>query len=227
MRYPDAVTFPGLIMWAGDTRGPIAPQGTYTVRMRVGSSVQTQTFNLMNDPRTKATAADQLAQFNFLIKVRDRVSEANEAVISMRYVKSQMDDRLKSAPTAAKQELTSVGGPLKTNLTSVESEVYQIKNQSGQDPLNFPIKLNNKIAALTGSVGSAPGRVTVQARAVFEELNIQLDKQTHAMKKLYAEDLKKYNELLKKYGMPEIKTKPEKSTPNVTADFDDAGLVRW
>jgi hypothetical protein len=105
--------------------------------------------------------------------------------------------------------------------------VYQIKNQSGQDPLNFPIKLNNKIAALTGSVGSAPGRVTVQARAVFEELNIQLDKQTGAMKKMYAEDLKKYNDLLKKYGLPEIKTKPEKPAPKVTADFDDAGLVRW
>ncbi len=227
MRYPDAVTFPGLIMWAGDTRGPIAPQGTYSVRMHIGSTAQAQTFKLLNDPRTKATAADQLAQFNFLIKIRDRVSEANEAVISMRYVKSEVDDRVKRAPAAAIDELKNAGGSLKTNLTGVESEVYQIKNQSGQDPLNFPIKLNNKIAALTGSVGSAPGRVTVQARAVFEELNGQLDKQMNTMKKMYAEDLKKYNDLLRKHGLPEIKTKPEKPAPKVTADFDDAGLVRW
>jgi hypothetical protein len=214
-------------MWAGDTRGPLAPQGTYSVRIHAGTTAQTQTFRLMNDPRSKATAADQLAQFNFLIMIRDRVSEANEAVISMRYVKSEVDDRIKRAPAAGVQELTSAGGPLKTNLTGVEAEVYQIKNQSGQDPLNFPIRLNNKIAALTGSVGSAPGKPTVQARAVFSELTAQLDKQTALMKKMYAEDLKKYNDLLKKYGLPEIKTKPDKPGPKVTADFDFSGLVRW
>ena len=79
MRYPDAVTFPGMILWSGDTRGPIAPQGTYSVRMRVGGGApQSQTFRLLNDPRSKATAADQLAQFNFLIKLRDRITDANE-----------------------------------------------------------------------------------------------------------------------------------------------------
>jgi len=210
LRYPDAVTFPGMILWAGDTRGPVAPAGTYSVRMRVGGGpAQTQTFKLKNDPRSTASAEDQLAQFNFLMKLRDRVSEANEAVISMRYVKSEIEDRLKKAPAAGVAELTSAGGALKTNVTGVEAEVYQIKNQSGQDPLNFPIKLNNKLAALNGSVGSAPGRPTTQAVQVFNELNGKLDVQTGRMKKVYAEDLKKYNELLKKYGLPEIDTKPK------------------
>ena len=210
LRYPDAVTFPGMILWAGDTRGPVAPAGTYSVRMRVGGGpAQTQTFKLKNDPRSSASAEDQLAQFTFLMKLRDRVSEANEAVISMRYVKSEIDDRLKKAPAAGVAELTSAGGTLKTNVTGVEAEVYQIKNQSGQDPLNFPIKLNNKLAALNGSVGSAPGRPTTQAVQVFTELNGKLDVQTGRMKKIYAEDLKKYNELLKKYGLPEIETKPK------------------
>jgi photosystem II stability/assembly factor-like uncharacterized protein len=210
MRYPDAVTFDGMILWAGDTRGPIAPQGTYTVRMRVGGGTpQTQTFRLLNDPRSKATAADQLTQFNFLMKIRDRLTEANEAVISMRYVKSEVDDRVQHAPGAGIQELSTIGTSLKANVTGVEAEVYQIKNQSSQDPLNFPIKLNNKIAALNGVVSSAPGRPTAQATKVFTELSGKLENELVRMRKVYSDDLAKYNEILRKYGLQPIDTKPK------------------
>ena len=215
MRYPDAALFDGMILWSGETRGPIAPQGSYSVRMRVnGGPPLTQTFRLRNDPRSTATAADQLAQFTFELQLRDRLTAANEAVISMRYVKSEVADRIKRAPPAGTQEIASAGASLKTNLTGVEAEVYQLKNQSSQDPLNFPIKLNNKLAALLESVSSAPGRPTAQAVAVFNELNGRLDKELVKMKKFYVEDLARYNALLKKYGLPEIDTKPK---PKITA----------
>jgi hypothetical protein len=147
-----------------------------------------------------------------LIKIRDAVTEANQAVIDMRYVKSQVEDRIKQAPAAGVAELTSEGGKLKTNVTGVEAEVYQIKNQSGQDPLNYPIKLNNKLAALIGVVGSAPGRPTAQAGQVFGELKTKLNVQTTKMNKIWAEDLKRYNELLKKYGLQPIDPKPKPKT---------------
>jgi photosystem II stability/assembly factor-like uncharacterized protein len=210
MRYPDAVVFPGMILWAGDTRGPIAPAGTYTVRLTPGGAKPTTaTFRLMNDPRSPATAADQLAQFNFLMQIRNKVTEANEAVISMRHVKTEIDARLKEAPAAAVQELTAPGKELGTNLTGVEAEVYQIKNQSNQDPLNYPIKLNNKLAALTGVVSSAPGRPTAQSVQVYNELIGKLTTQTKKMDKLYLEDLKKLNEILKKHGLKEIDPNPK------------------
>ena len=91
------------------------------------------------------------------------------------------------------------GAPLKTNLSGVEAEVYQVKNQSSQDPLNFPIKLNNKLASLNGVVSSAPGAPTAQAVQVFNELSAKLGVQTGKMRTLYASDLAKFNELLKKY----------------------------
>lgn len=209
MRYPDAVTFPGMILWAGDTRGPIAPAGTYTVRLTPGGGRPiTQSFRLLNDPRSPASAADQLAQFNLLLQIRDKVTEANEAVISMRHVKSEVEDRIAKAPAAAQQQVTLDGRALGTKLSAVEGEVYQVRNQSNQDPLNYPIKLNNKLAALTGVVASAPGRPTAQAVQVFNELVQKLGEETGKMDRLYAEDLKRFNELLQRHGLAPIVPKP-------------------
>ena len=91
----------------------------------------------------------------------------------------------------------------------MEAEVYQVKNQSSQDPLNYPIKLNNKLASLNGVVSSAPGAPTAQAVQVFNELSAKLGVQTGKMRTLYASDLAKFNELLKKYGLPLIDTTPK------------------
>jgi photosystem II stability/assembly factor-like uncharacterized protein len=211
LRYPDATRFDGMIFWAGNVTGPLALPGTYTVRLTAGNEIQTQAFTVKADPRWKVPMADLVAQFDFLIQVRDKVSEANEAVITARDVKAQVTDRLKQAP-----QLGDQGRALNDKVTEVEGEIYQIRNQSSQDPLNYPIKLNNKIAALLGVVGSSPGRPTAQAMQVFKELNGKLDVQTKRMEKVYAEDLKVFNEQLKKLGLPEVT--PKKKAPNVAAD---------
>ncbi|HEY3287654.1 MAG TPA: glycosyl hydrolase [Gemmatimonadaceae bacterium] len=211
LRYPDATRFDGMIFWAGNVTGPLALPGTYTVRMTAGGEMQAQTFTVKADPRFKVPMADLVAQFDFLIQVRDKVSEANEAVVTARDVKAQVNDRLKQAP-----QLGDQGKALKGKVTTVEGEIYQIKNQSSQDPLNYPIKLNNKIAALLGMAGSSPGRPPAQAMQVFKELNGKLDVQTKRMEKVYAEDLKGFNEQLKKLGLPEVT--PKKKAPKVAAD---------
>ncbi|MBW7932261.1 MAG: glycosyl hydrolase [Gemmatimonadaceae bacterium] len=211
LRYPDATRFDGMIFWAGNVTGPLALPGTYTVKLTANGEAQSQTFTVKADPRWKVSTEDLVAQFNFLIQIRDKVSEANEAVIAARDVKAQVDDRLKQAP-----QLGDQGKALNGKVTEVEGEIYQIKNQSSQDPLNFPIKLNNKIAALLGMVGSSPGRPPVQAVQVFKELNGKLDVQTKRMDKVYSEDLKAFNEQLKKLGLPEVT--PKKKAPKVAAD---------
>jgi hypothetical protein len=51
--YPEAVSFEGMIFWAGGTQGPMALPGKYSVRMTVnGDPAQTQTFSLVKDPRS-------------------------------------------------------------------------------------------------------------------------------------------------------------------------------
>jgi len=218
MRYPDASTFSGMILWAGSTRGPIAPAGTYTVRMTVGEMApQTATFKLLDDPRTTATAADLVAQFEFLMKVRDKTSEANDAVKTIRNVKAQLADRAEKAP-----RLKRSADALAAALSLVEQEVYQVKNQSGQDPLNYPVKLNNKIAALNGVVASGPYRPTDQAEAVFAELSELLAVQLKQMEKLLKEDLERFNREARRAGQEIVVPKAEEPPPKpvITADDD-------
>jgi photosystem II stability/assembly factor-like uncharacterized protein len=207
MRYPDASTFAGLIMWAAGTNGPMAPPGTYQVRMLVdGKPVAggTQTFALEKDPRTKATQADLATQFTFLMQVRERTSQANDAVKTIRNVRAQLAERegkLSGQPLA---QFRALAEPLRTELASVEDSVYQTKNRSGQDPLNYPIRLNNKIAALAGVAGSAEARPTDQTVAVFKDLSAQLDVQLTRMKRALDGSLPKINAVLKSAGQAEI-----------------------
>lgn len=184
LRYADASTFENMILWAANTQGPIALPGRYGVRMTVaGGPAETQWFRLRPDPRSKTTRAELADQFAFLIAVRDKTTQANDAVRTIRNVTAQMADRQSRLPEATRPAFTQASSQMLTELGSIESEIYQVKNQSGQDPLNYPIKLNNKIAALTGVASDSDTRPTSQTREVFRILSAQLDVQLERMKR--------------------------------------------
>ena len=209
MRYPDASTFEGLIMWAGGTQGPTAPPGTYQVRMIVdGSPVNTETFVLKKDPRTKATPADLAAQFAFLQQIRTRTTEANDAVKTIRWIRSQLDDRDKRMSGQAQTDFRAMAAKLREELSVVEDSIYQTKNRSGQDPLNYPIRLNNKIAALAGVAGSAEARPTKQTSDVMTVLSAQLTVELKKMKTVLDARLPTINATLRKVNLPEIVPRP-------------------
>jgi photosystem II stability/assembly factor-like uncharacterized protein len=218
MRYPDATTFENLIMWAGSTQGPVAPPGTYAVRMTVGGGApETRTFKLLTDPRATATPAELAEQFAFLTRIRDRVSEANEAVRTIRNVKAQVAERREKMPEASRGAFAPLAASLVDRLSAVEGEIYQVKNQSGQDPLNYPIKLNNQISALAGVVASADARPTSQSYEVFKLLSADLDRQLGTMRAVLGETLPKVNAALVQAGLREI-------VPS-TAEVKGAGQV--
>jgi len=80
----------------------------------------------------------------------------------------------------------------------VEGEIYQYRNRSGQDPLNFPIKLNNKLAALQGIVESGDYRPTDQSYTVFKDLSAQLGAQLAKLDALIKGDLAAFNVMVVK-----------------------------
>jgi hypothetical protein len=203
LRYPDASTFENMILWAGGVAGPVVLPGTYSVRLNANGQHYLQQFTVVQDPRSTATAADLREQFNFLMRIRDKTSEANDAVKMIRNVKAQLADRTKRMTGDRAAAFATVATDLSNKLSAVESEIYQVKNQSGQDPLNYPIKLNNKIAALSGVVGGTDAKPTSQSYVVFDDLSTQLDRQLQAMRGALVV-LPSVNATLKSAGLPPI-----------------------
>ncbi|MGI9627368.1 MAG: VPS10 domain-containing protein, partial [Longimicrobiales bacterium] len=203
MRYPAWTDFDGRIMWAARPVGPTAVPGTYTVRMTVdGGTPVTQDFGIQINPNLEGvTVADLQERFDLAIEIRDRVSEANEAVILARDIKDQVADRLEQTD---EQEIATQAATVEENLTVVESEIYQIKNQSNQDPLNYPIKLNNKLAALLNLIEGAEDRPTDQSREVFVHLSSLLDDEIGQMNIVIQRDVTRLNELLRLEGLEPI-----------------------
>jgi hypothetical protein len=200
-RYPDAKDFKGLIMWSGGVRGPASPPGQYQVRLTAAGQTRTQAFAILTNPKGSATAEDLSEQFVLASQISGKVSAANTAVLRIRDLKDQIADRIQKANDA---KIKAAGDALTEKLTAVEGEIYQYRNRSSQDPLNFPIKLNNKLAALQGIVESGDYRPTDQSYAVFKDLSAQLDAQFAKLDALIRTDLTAFNLLVAKKKLPPV-----------------------
>ena len=205
LRYPGYTDFDGRIFWAAGNIGPVAIPGQYEVRLTVDGESQTQSFDIGIDPRMETVTIAQLRErFELALRIRDRVSAANEAVIEIRRIKGDVDDRLEQTDDNA---IHDQGGLVNANLSGVEEEIYQVRNQSGQDPLNYPIKLNNKLASLMGVVERGEAAPTEQSFQVFESLSGMLQTELIRMNTIIDQDLRRLNELLSEAGLDPIEIK--------------------
>jgi photosystem II stability/assembly factor-like uncharacterized protein len=213
-RYPDAVRFPGMILWAGETRGPKLPPGTYQVKLTVEGKSYTQNFEIKADPRLTTTPADYAKQLELGLKIRDKLSETHNAIIQIRDVRKQVEDLLKRVAGQPNFKVVNdAGTALNKKLTTIEEALYQTKNQSSQDPLNFPIRLNNKLAALGGVVGSAEAAPTAQSYAVYDEVVTQIDAELRKLAQLMQTDVPAFNQLVRDQNIPAVVVKPAGTTP--------------
>jgi len=213
-RYPDAVRFPGMILWAGETRGPKLPPGTYQVKLTVEGKSYTQPLEIKADPRLSITPADYAKQLELNLKIRDKLSETHNAIIQIRDVRKQVEDLLKRVGGQPNFKVVNdAGTALNKNLTAIEEALYQTKNQSSQDPLNFPIRLNNKLAALGGVVASAEAAPTAQSYAVYDEVVGQIDAQLQKLAQLMRTDVPAFNQLVKDQNIPAVVVKPTGGNP--------------
>jgi photosystem II stability/assembly factor-like uncharacterized protein len=196
LRHTGHATFPGLILWSAANNGPIAVPGSYRVRVTADGVSQTRSFAIRKHPGYEnVSQADLESQLAVALQIRDRTTEANDAVSQIRDLKQQVQDRLAKAGSR-RRELAPAAQALTAKLTAVEEDLYQVRNRSGQDPLNFPIKLNNRLASLRRSVETGDARPTDGAYQVFKELSGELDKQMAALRTALTSELAVLNRQL-------------------------------
>jgi photosystem II stability/assembly factor-like uncharacterized protein len=204
-----AVTFPGMILWGVRTMAPVVPPGQYTVRLTADGQNRSAPLTVERNPWiTDVTDADLQAQYTFGLRIRDKVNEANGAVIGIRRVKAQLEDRLEQSDDAA---LAETGERLDSNASAVEADIYQVRNRSGQDPLNFPIKVNNRLANLLSMSERGDGRPMNNMEEIFQIMVDRLRGYTDRLEEVWATDLAAVNRELERLGLDPLDPSDEKT----------------
>ncbi|MCC6988221.1 MAG: glycosyl hydrolase, partial [Acidobacteria bacterium] len=184
--------FPGMILWGATQNGPTVLPGSYQVRLTADGVTQMQPITITKHPLRNISDADLQFQWDLATKIRDKVNEANLAVMKIRRIKTEAAERSKGAP----KEVVAAAETLTNNLTAVEVDVYQVKNQSGQDPLNFPIKTNNRLASLLRVALAGEGRPTSNVEPIFNDLVTELKAEQDRLDKTLGTDLVTLNRML-------------------------------
>jgi hypothetical protein len=206
MRYPDAERFDGMILWSGSMTGPMAVPGMYKVRLTVnGKSIESD-FEILKDPRVSSSIADMQAQFDFLQSVVSKVSETHVAIRNIRSARDQINRVVEPARSQgdAMKALLDKAKSIQDGMTAIEEALYQTKNRSGQDPLNFPIRLNNKLAHLNSLANSGNFPPTEQMIGVRDELTVLIDAELAKLKSIFDTEIPAFNALVKELKMDAV-----------------------
>ena len=207
-RMPNAATIPNLILWGGSLAGARVVPGNYTARLSVdGKPISTESFVIKADPRLSTTQEDFAKQFDLMTKINDKTSETHNAILEIRDVRGQLENVAKRVKLPEQKDLADKAREISKQLTAIEEELMQTKIKSGQDALNFPIKLNNKIAALGSTVDSSDDAPTAQSYLVYNDLTTRIDAQLARLAKLKAEDIAEFNKQFAAKNLPVIVTK--------------------
>ena len=191
--------FPRMILWGVRTTAPTLPPGTYTLRLTADGRTETGQVTIEPHPWIDdVTEADLVAQYEFGVRIRDQVERANQAVIAIRRMRTQVLDRLDESDDGELEERLD---ELMAAASEVEADIYQVRNRSGQDPLNFPIKVNNRLANLLSMVERGDGRPNDGMREVFGIMVERLDGYMARLETVWEEELPPANERLEELGM--------------------------
>jgi len=173
MRYPDPISLPNSVTH-GRARGPLAMPGTYKAQLTVDGKTYVQNFEIIKDPRIETTPAEFKEQFDMLIKIRERLNELRNGVLTIRQMRRQLDSTGRSVDDQSIKEL-------KDKLLRIEDALYQFRAKANQDLTNHPVRLNTKFTALGGFVESDDSKPTKQQNDQYNSLSKSLTEQLKAL----------------------------------------------
>lgn len=209
MNHPPAERVEGLILWNGFVGGPKAAPGQYKARFRMGADSAEIPFTILADPNYKTSMAEYEEQTVFLLTVRDKFSEIMKTIRNIRDIRQQLNDfsarNGKDIPKDVKEQVDTI----QKQITAIEEALHQTKAKSGQDVLNYPIRLDDKLASVYYAAAAGNAAPSRQAREAYAELSVLIDAQLSALKKVLDTDLVKLNRLIHEKTLPVIGLKKE------------------
>jgi len=198
MMYPGAEKVKGMILWWASLNGPMALPGNYKVTLTMGETSKSQNFTILKNPISETNLADATAQFDFINDINTKVTEIHKALKNVKKVRVQVTALQKSIKDKENHtELLDYAASLLKEMTVVEETLYQTKSKSGQDPLNFPIRLNNKLAHLNSLTRIGSYAPTQQAIDFKNEINKEIDKELSKLYDLFNNKVKVLNKKVK------------------------------
>ncbi|MEL6987106.1 MAG: glycosyl hydrolase, partial [Bacteroidota bacterium] len=196
LKYEDATKFDGMIFWWGSLSGAKAIPGIYEAQLNKNGTIVKTSFNILPDPRTGLTMEDFKSQFDFIEGIKEKLTEAHETIISIRDARSQLKNYAKRVK--GDEEIKLEVERIDSLMTDIETALYQTKNRSNQDPLNFPIKLTNKLAHLNSLTQMSDYPPTDAAIAVRNELVSKIDAELEKFEQIKKVDIKGFNDLIRR-----------------------------
>ena len=205
MRFPDPKKIDGYVASEAVMAGPISAPGIYQVELKVGDQSSIEVFEIQKDPRVSATQEDLDAQFELHLRIRDKLSETHDAINVLRNIRQQAEDWTRRSRERQDHEaIARSARSLKEKLSPIEDELTQSKAKTRQDTMNWPVKLNGKLAWLAAVVSSAQAVPTRQDYELFEDLSQRIDVQLQRLKEIIDTDLVAFNQLMSESGVPAI-----------------------
>jgi len=202
MTYDGAEKLKGMILWWASLDGPKAIPGDYSVTLKVNDKEQSKTFKILADPRAESSLADMQQQFQFIKDVNATMDKAHKSIKKIRNINAQLTSFQKQyTDNEDVKDLVENAKDLEEQLSEIEKALYQTKNRSNQDPLNFPIKLTNKLGHLNALVRMGDFAPTAQDIAVKNELTEKIEAQLSIFDSLLSSEVKAFNEAFNAKGL--------------------------
>jgi photosystem II stability/assembly factor-like uncharacterized protein len=196
MKYEPGEKIEGMILWGGVPAGPKAAPGNYIARVKYRDDSVDVPLVIKADPNYKISDAEYDQQVTFLLKVRDKFNDIQRAVKNIRSVRAQLNDLVARVDTVSAKELKVQADSINKRMTAVEEALYQTKLKAGQDILNYPMRLNDRVAGLYNVAASGNNAPTKQVRDAFAELSAEVDVQLNSLERIMKEDVKTFNKMV-------------------------------
>lgn len=207
----------GAVQW-GYTGGVAAPPGEYRVRMTegetAGGAMSERAFTLLPDPRIDDVAAGGYEeQFRVAIEARDSINAITRAIEDLAAVREQVQSAMERARSAEVEgELQALADTLRDKSTGITEDLMQTKNQSSQDPIRFPPRLDNQWMELYGRVTGTDGYISGGAdgppqQGTLERMDDLLQEWEDVRVRyldLLENELARFNEAVERLGLPAV-----------------------